>query len=282
MPDNSSVRVVALIGQIGIAALNPRTGSAPGSQGVASRVIGTSAGLERSCYIPVDRLSADEGRLAAELWALHNAGSVSVLIDGVAITRASQLLSVGIPDGLEHQCESFVSPFNNWQKLDGTWAEYYDDVNNRYYVERDAANATERVILAIPGALLRAGPDGAGVKPTGLVIYYGVTVAVIDDFTAVVYQITPPSATAALPVAASISASQTYDEDHDTAAERKTVASHRMEITFSDDDVAYLNSGEGLHVLASVDGSAAGIFRLYGWSFLYATRSGPSANEDYG
>ena len=54
----------------------------------------------------------------------------------------------------------------------------------------------------------------------------------------------------------------TLDADHDTAAERKTVDSHKMTVTFTDQP--FLEDDEVYWIVLTCEGAATSVFSLYG------------------
>lgn len=54
----------------------------------------------------------------------------------------------------------------------------------------------------------------------------------------------------------------TLDAAHDTAAERKAVASHKMTVTFTDEP--YIEDDEFLYIVMSCEAAATSAFSLYG------------------
>lgn len=274
MPTGSSVEVVARVPMVGIAALNPATGW-PDGEGVASKVIGTAAGLTRRFFVPVDALAAHEGRLASELGTHFTAGNIDVLVDGTPITAASELTTIGTVDGLEH-AGSVAVPVHDLEGISGVWTLAYDAAAHLFYQERTAAAATESAALDIPAVALR---DAAGVgrKPTGLTIYYQVAAAALDDFTLVAYKTSTPADGTAV-AASSMSAGQTFDAAHDTAGERGTngagTKNHTMDVTFAAAQQVYFNDGEGMHLEFTADGDAgaAAVLRVYKVVLHYTER----------
>jgi hypothetical protein len=250
---------------VGITGLNPSTGW-PEGEGLASKTIGTATGLPRRTFVPVDALSAHEGRLATVLGRLFTAGHVHVLIDGTAITAASQITQVGTVDGLEHNGSVSV-PVHDLEGISGAWTLAYDAAAHLFYSERTAAATTDSAALDIPAVALRDA-SGSGRRPTGLTLYYRVATADLDDVSVVAYKTNTP-ADGTVVAASSMSTAQTFDAAHDTAAERGDFGAgpkqHTMDITFAAAQQVYFNDGEGMHLEITVDGDAgaAGVFRLY-------------------
>lgn len=275
-PERSSVRVVALSGRVGIAAMDPKTTQAPEWRGRASKIIGTDSQYPTDTYIPVSEIHRNGGRLATELIALWNAGLVDIQVDGVSITASRELLAYSEPDGLEHAGEVFIHTFSNWQDISGAWNEFYNTTSRLFRIVRTAAAASEQFVMVVPSDYLRAGAEGAGRKPRGIKMFYSVTAAdLVVDVGMAVYQCTPPATGVAFPNAALISTSATYDTAHDTAAERRVQGNHTMTLTLAAADVSYLNDEEGIHVEVTVNdtGGGAAVFTCFGMTFQYYERA---------
>jgi len=275
MPNASAVKVTARVQQVGIAGLDSRTGEDGGAlQGSASRIIGTNPRYSSSTYIPTHMLFQNEGRLAKELRDLWRAGSISITIDGQAISSISELTLLGEPVSLYRRGEVFIGPLEGYYTDVGAWTEAYASgvFTVTHTPFKSPPNRT--LVVPIPANYLTGSAD-APRKPRGIRLYYKTETAVIDGLGVDVFQLTPP-ATGTAVSASSIATNGTYDSDHDTALKRNAVGDHTLEFTFADTDVDWLESGDGLLIEITLVGSATGVFIYKGASFLYWERSGPA------
>ncbi len=149
----------------------------------------------------------------------------------------------------------FIGP-EEAQHSAGTWTAT-NGAGNLWYSRRTAADANW--VTKIPIKLPQNSVALKGSKLVSVDIYFVISDAALDALAAVLYKFTLPADGAAGTAAA---VTTTYDTGHDAAAERVDVDEHKMTLTLStpewmDDDAVY-------YVEISGDGSAAGVFDLYG------------------
>ena len=157
----------------------------------------------------------------------------------------------------------FISPFAIG-KSSGTWTPTVaNDAVSDLRTPADAA-----FDLLIP--LVQPGSDVAlqGARIKSVDVWYVISVAAADDFATV--EIDKMTLAANGAACSGANPAVTIDADHDTAAERKAVASHKMTITldtpcFIEDDTAYF-----LHL--NVDAAATTVFALVGAQVNYDLR----------
>ncbi|MEA3326689.1 MAG: hypothetical protein U9R53_05195 [Chloroflexota bacterium] len=157
----------------------------------------------------------------------------------------------------------FISPFAI-SKSAGTWTPTVSsDAVSDLRTPADAA-----FDLLIP--LVQPGSDVAlqGARIRSIDVWYVISVAAADDFATV--EIDKMTLAANTVACTGTNPPVTIDADHDTAAERKAAAAHKMTVTldtpcFIEDDTAYF-----LHL--NVDAAATTVFALVGAQVNYDLR----------
>lgn len=141
-------------------------------------------------------------------------------------------------------------------KTAGTWTPA---INSNVISEaRSAADAS--TTLLIPIALDGSNVALQGAKLQSVDVWYKIGTAAADDFaTVAASKVTLAADTVAVSGAA---LTVTIDAAHDTAAERKTVADHKMTITFS--SPAFLEDNEAIWISLVIDCAATTVLTIYG------------------
>ena len=269
-----STLIEARVPAIGITGLNPRDGGWPEMEGLKSFTIGTSPQYPNSVEVSPAELAAHDGRLARSLGGLINGGYVTVSSGGRALS-AADLLGAAEEDSAPRSGQIPVSVAGNITPITGAWTEAFDaDVTNAFQVQRAAAAAIESAVLNIPGTeLLDA--SGAGRRPTGFRLVYSVNTADVNDVNIEVFQQAQPVDGSA-PAPVSISTGQTYDSEHMTPAQRGDSTGapeyHTLEATFDPALTDFLNAGDTLKAIITVDGTATGLVTIFDSSLLYQER----------
>ena len=111
--------------------------------------------------------------------------------------------------------------------------------------------------IKLPGS--DVGTQGAKLKSVD--IWYKVVTAAMADMAAVEVKKQTLSANGTAVAGADYTAF-TLDADHDTAAERKTIASHKMTITFTDEP--FLQDDEVYYIVLTCEAAVTSVFSLYG------------------
>ena len=157
----------------------------------------------------------------------------------------------------------FISPFAIG-KSSGTWTPTVaNDAVSSLRTPADAA-----FDLLVP--LVQPGSDVAlqGARIKSIDVWYVISVAAADDFATV--EVDKMTLSASGVACSGANPAVTIDADHDTAAERKAAASHKMTVTFDspcfiEDDTSYF-----LHM--NIDAAATTVFALVGAQVNYDLR----------
>ena len=145
--------------------------------------------------------------------------------------------------------KQFIPP-TVFGKTAGTWT--LTTAAGLVYDVRTAADAEFSILIPIPLPGSEVGLQGA--KINAIDYWYRVSGAAHDDFAVVkLYKLTG-SAHGSAPTATEITGI-TLDTGHDTAAECKAVAHHKMTITI--DDPVFIAEDTFYYVLMTIDGAAA-------------------------
>lgn len=157
----------------------------------------------------------------------------------------------------------FISPFDAGYSA-GTWtATIASNLVSNLRTAADAAN-TILVPVHMPGNEVAL--KGAMLK--SIDVWYRVSTADLDDFATVeVEKVTLPATTVA-PTGAAITV--TIDAAHDTAAERKAQAYHKMTVTLS--TPVWLDDDSGYYLCMVIDAAASSVFTFYGCMVHYTQR----------
>ena len=149
----------------------------------------------------------------------------------------------------------FISPFAIGPSA-GTWTPTVasDAVSNM----RTPADAAFDVLIPIvlPGSDI--GKQGAKLK--SIDVWYVLSVAAADDFATV--EIDQMVLAADTVVCTGSNPAVTIDADHDSAAKRKAVASHKMTVTL--DDPVFVQDDEGWFLHMNIDAAATTVFAYVG------------------
>ncbi len=152
--------------------------------------------------------------------------------------------------------KQFIPP-TVFGKTAGTWALTFN--TGLVYDARTAADAEFSILIPIPLPGSEVGLQGAMIKAVD--IWYRVSGAAHDDFAVVkMYKVTGSDHGSAC--AAAEITGITLDTGHDTAAECKAVAHHKMTVTI--DDPVFIAENTFYYILLTVDGAAASVHWSYG------------------
>ena len=139
----------------------------------------------------------------------------------------------------------------------GTWT--LTQASNVTSVNRTAADASFNT--SVPILLPSSATASHGAYLESIDVFYSIATAACDDFATVeLEKATLPAATGSAPTAAAVTTTQ--DTGHDTAAERKAVAEHKMTVTLS--TPAWIDDGEAYNLWMVVDAAATTVFKWYG------------------
>jgi len=157
----------------------------------------------------------------------------------------------------------FISP-SMITKTAGTWtAAVASDVVSE---ARTAAAAT--FDLLIPLHLTGSDVGLQGAKIHSIDVWYKIGTAAATDFATVeVDRITLGDNTVA---PSGVNPVVTIDGDHDTAAERKTVAEHKMTVTLTNPE--FMADSEAWYLHLGVSAASGTVFTLYGAQVNYTLR----------
>lgn len=282
MARQTGIKVIARVMCVGIAALGSVTGTQPLGAGTSSRMIGTGRDYPSYMYIHPSELYQNEGRLAEQLKALWNGGSIHIEIDGVRISKIADLMAYGEPASYLREQSDFLSPNESTIPVSGTWSSVYDDTNHRRYVRRTASAAVEVMLIELPARMFHKNGHG-GVKLKSVDLVYKVSTAALADVTITAYKSSKPVNGTQLAAGAALHTNGSYDSAHDTSAERKAVNNHTLTFTFDKDTVDWLAAGENVFLVLTVDSTAISnaVFDYYGASINYYTRPSIASDSTY-
>jgi hypothetical protein len=156
---------------------------------------------------------------------------------------------------LQDICQ-FISPAE-MLKSAGTWTP---TLSLHLPYEAKTAGA-DSFYLMIPIKLPASHVGTQCTKLKSVDIWYKIATAAFADIAAVEVKKQTLAANAVAVSAAAYTAIA-LDADHDTAAERKTVASHKMTVTFTDEP--YLEDDEVYWIIITCEAAATSVFSLYG------------------
>ncbi len=150
----------------------------------------------------------------------------------------------------------FISPAQ-FSHSAGTWTVSL--ASNVVKSARTAADASFTTLIPIPLPSNASALKGSRLK--SIDVYYTIGTAACDDFATVeLEKVTLPAATASAPTGAAVTT--TLDADHDTAAERLAVASHKMTVTLS--TPVWIDDDEAFYLELVVDAAATTVFTFWG------------------
>jgi hypothetical protein len=160
------------------------------------------------------------------------------------------------------QMAAWMGPEEN-QALSGTWAL---GVNSHLWsFNRSAADATFTLKIPIKLPSNAAAQKGAYLK--SIDIYWEATTAAMDDVSAALYRCNL-QANGTTPTITAITT--TYDAAHDTAAERLTLAAHKMTLTLAAPQ--WVDDDQYFFVEIAGDAAASSVFKYYGARANYTLR----------
>jgi hypothetical protein len=150
------------------------------------------------------------------------------------------------------------------QKTAGTWTPTI--ASNVVSDVRTAADAefTLLIPLALPGSDVAL--QGAKIK--SIDVWYKIATAAADDFATVALNKVTLAANAVAVSGAAVTV--TCDTDHDTAAERKAIADHKMTVTLSTE--VFIDEAYAYVLSCVVDAHANTAFTLFGARVNYTLR----------
>mgnify|MGYP001247270820 CR=1 FL=1 len=136
----------------------------------------------------------------------------------------------------------------------GTWTDTV--ASNIWYAARTAADAA--FTIQIPILPLQSSTALHGCYLQSLDIWWAVATAAMDSVAATLYKLTLAADTVAITTTAVVFS---YDTGHDSAAERLTLAAHKMTLTITtpewmDNDYMYYSE-------LVCDAAATSVFRMY-------------------
>lgn len=140
-------------------------------------------------------------------------------------------------------------------KSAGTWTPTL--ATNEVYQRRTAADAN--FALFVPIVIPSNSNNLKGSLLESVELIFNITTAAMDDIATVALKKNVFSA-GGVPTASDVSV--TIDAANDTAAERKATGNHRMVVTLA--TPVYIDNDEQFTLYVLVDGSAGGVFDLYG------------------
>ena len=149
-------------------------------------------------------------------------------------------------------------------KSAGTWTPTL--ATHDAYERRTAADAN--FALFVPVRLPSNSVSGKGGYLKSIELIFNITVGAMDDFATVALKKLSFSAAGA---STASDVTVTVDTANDTAAERKATGTHRMTVTLS--TPVWVDNDEAFVLYALVDGSANGVFDLYGAIVNYTLRA---------
>lgn len=141
--------------------------------------------------------------------------------------------------------------------VSGVWTRSRSAAAN-YIITRTAAATTEALAVELPTIALRSSAS-KGRKITGLILKYNIATAAANDVTVSIGYTTVPADASAV-AAASTLGTITYDANHNTAAKRKALAQHTMQVTFG--SPVYLADAVGFEILITVDAALTTAFAV--------------------
>jgi len=156
----------------------------------------------------------------------------------------------------------FVAP-SQIGKSAGTWTPTL--ATDDSYERRTAADANFALFVPVPVPSNSVAQKGAYLKSIELI--WNQTTAVMDDVATVALKKATFSAAGA---STSSDISVSIDSANDTAAERKATGTHRMTVTLA--TPVWIDNDERYVLYMLVDGSATGVFDLYGAIVNYTLR----------
>jgi hypothetical protein len=121
--------------------------------------------------------------------------------------------------------------------------------------------AADSFYLMIPVKLPASNVGSQCAKLKSVDFWYKIATAAFTDIPAVAVKKQTLSANA-VPVSAADYTAFALDSGHDTGAERKTLASHKMTVTFTDEP--YLEDDEVYWIVITCEAAATSAFSLYG------------------
>jgi hypothetical protein len=125
---------------------------------------------------------------------------------------------------------------------------------------KDKTAADDTSVIKIPIAIPQNSVAQKGGYLRGIDIWFAVTTAALDALAATIYKATLPADGAAY--AAPASQAFSYDEGHDTAAERIDIDEHKMTLTLT--TPFWLDNDDEVYVELSVDAGLTSVFKFYG------------------
>jgi len=149
-------------------------------------------------------------------------------------------------------------------KTAGTWTATI--ASNIISDVRTAADAEFTMLVPLTLSGSSVGLQGAKIK--SIDVWYKIATAAADDFaTVVVNKVALNADTIAV---AGTAPAVTIDAAHDTAAERKAVATHKMTVTL--DTPVFVDKNTAYWLSMVVDAAAGTVFTLYGAQVNYTLR----------
>lgn len=161
------------------------------------------------------------------------------------------------------QMASFIHPAD-FEMSAGTWAA--TEASNLVSYDRSAADASVTVLVPIRIPSNAAALKGA--KLHSIDVNYSIGTAAADDFATVELEKITLGANTVANAGAAVTVS--IDAAHDTAAERKAVANHKMTITPSSPE--YLDDGACYWLKMVIDNAATTVLKFYGAVAHYTFR----------
>jgi hypothetical protein len=159
----------------------------------------------------------------------------------------------------------FITP-PDCHYVTGTWSDAAGAVAGSIVKVKAATDQIGVVTIPICPPQNASGLKGSFLKTID--IWWNCTVAAMDAVTALIHQIILPADTTAFP--AVVALAFTYDTGHDTAAERLTLAQHKMTLTLT--IPIFLDDDDLIQVQLSADAAATSVFAFHGARANYTLR----------
>jgi hypothetical protein len=142
--------------------------------------------------------------------------------------------------------------------VSGTWTRSRSAAAN-YVITRTAGATVESLAIEVPAISLRSTAN-KGRKILGLKLKYSIATAAANDVTVSIGYTTVPANGSAVGTASTLG-TITYDANHDTAAKRKAIAEHTMQVAFG--SPVYLADAVGFEILITIDAALTTVFKVH-------------------